>query len=1293
MIDDPQIWNDARAALPLPKLLEALGDGRHLGKKAECPFCGKGKGKWGVFKDDTRGGRDFFKCHSPECIANNPEGGNSEIGYLMLRRGLPYKEACVEFLKLAVPERVPHLFESARPKAGEPPPRPKPEPRDGPPKNVWHALWKKLPLTSEDHAKLMAKRGFSPETIRIHGIRSNNISNKPLVESLEEQYSISVLLDEGIYKEEERKRAHPSGQFFGYGITGEKDPETKKAIFGITEPPIIPYFDSAGIPIYLRPHKGGVKRPKEEEIELFEDEDDGRTCASHVFVPIGFAALVAQWEGLAVLTEGEFKAIAGTQCDIPIIACPGISFVANPEFRRKLIDVLESAGVTDLVIIFDHEIKDDPKYTQRYKPDPENQCDTEMYAEYTMRVLKPWIAQRNGTCRVGQLPVEHMVDGKADFDGILALCVGRGGLEAGTREARRIFKDTIDNASAAPSADLFPSKKRRIIECKLERRFHTPRLPVGDKRELALAKRFRLFDPALGQSVDQQLAEAMQSVIGCYYLRKIPEKDERKAILTTIGDSIKGSGIKGQIAELEEKLKAIDAPQRHAKSDAPNVVAFKQTWGEPDPDQSSDKKPDPPQTAAQIRAHIKVLYSRLAAQWERLKGIPEAISTFTFTCEYKLHNADGQVDRLVRMHRQRSGKKVSESKLRRIAAVDLARLNNFREWCLGVGDAVFGGSGGGGEKDLQDLCIDADHFSYLRDIHELDTFGLHQESNIWFFADGAYPPSGPPIHADKSNIFWHDGTGYQITVAGSEDAAEAFCQKAPRLLTPHDARAKATNPAWLKRIREALIEADAPKEHREAIELADQMLANKISPDCDKLIESAPNTARDKLREALTASVFDQASDDFFNTIGDYDGWTAIGLTLAYAIGPELTRQGGHPGVWLTGKMSSGKTTIGRWLMRFWGFPELGGIKLGAKSSSAVGLNRGLTQYSSLPLLLDEYRRDTIDPEKEEALRGAFDRSGGLKGIADHSKKTRNPTAKTTPIVMGESSSGDGATRSRYAQIHVSLNKRIGDGAARYVRMQQDCKHYYLIGRWLMENRAAYAEAALETLAMWMQSDTVRQHIHNDRVRLVYGTAYACYRTAAALLGTLTAARDIEFQNFLMKHGEQGLADVVEETFLARFWADVITMRQRNKDSGGYMELRWVKIEADGSLTPAKANLPDKTADPSAKQVCYIGYQPLFDAYQIHKRTRAEDVQLSLGDVRREMETEPYWIPLPKSATERCHRIRMHGTKTACWVINLERIDGDGPEEERPFICPFAEDLINVLTPEKTQDSGVTGVD
>lgn len=1246
-----------------------IGDAEFAQKGALCPFCSAKKGKWAVFQ---KAGRYFFKCHKPECPANEPEGGSSEIGYLMLRKGYSMKEASTEYLKLAVPDKVPHLFTKPTDKVpkGQPilsdtafddePPLPSPA-------NPWEALHRKLPLNTADTQKLIAKRGFSEETIQRHGIRSNNQACRPLVESLTETYSVTQLIAEGIYKEEGRQRPGPSGQFCGYGITGEKD-SNGDAIWEITEPPIIPYYDERGTVFYLRPHKGGVRKPKDEleEMELCEDEEEERHCASFVFVPRGFEELVTMHDGLAILTEGEFKAIAGVQCEMPVFSCPGISFIRNPDFRRKLEQVIERAGITHLVIIFDNEVKNDPAFPKRYKPDPNDQWDTQAYAEYTMRSLKSFMGRRGGTVLVGNLPDEQRIDGKADFDGILAKCVAEHGLDKGTKEARKIFRKAVREASETPAADLFATEGRRIIEWKVEQFVYVPSIPIGGKRELKLSQRFGEYDANPWQAnvddenaqdeeaklkpgvVDRELADAFESVLGCYYLRKAPDKDERKELRSL------ANHFSGAIATLKERLKE----QRPADTSGKVIHTQHGSWD------------------AELRGKLKILYSRQAAAWERIKGIPRPISTYTVKCEYNLRTPDGNV-RLVRIRRRRQGKTLVSKHLERLTAADTRSCQHFREWGNKIGDCNFGGEHGGGEKDLQELTKDMDHQSYQRDIHEINTFGYHADSKLWLFGDCAFPPTGPIIHADQSGIFWYHGQGYQVT--GDEGAGEAFCQGLPLLLSAQDRAARADNAEWLKAMR-TFLAGHASKEARDLAGLADKMLNSTEHADCELLIKNAPAALQSEIRTVLTQAVFTSATEDMYNTIGDYDGWTAIGLMLAYAIGPDLCRVGGHPGVWLTGKMSSGKTTIGRWMMRMWGYKELGGIKLGQKSSTAVGLNRGLTQYSSQPVLLDEYRRDNIDAEKEEVLRGAFDRSGGLKGIADHSNKTRNPISKTTPIVMGESSSGDAATRSRYAQIHVSERKRIGDGTARYTRLQQDTKHWYLIGRWLMENREEFATDALKSLAMWMKDDSVRAAIQNERVRLVYGVAFATMLTAGAMLGTITVQQKNEYQTFLLKHGAQGLQDVIEETFLARFLTDIITYVQRGKIERKYFAERYVTIDENGHAKEVNAN-----TTPSAQHVCFIGLKNVFDAYLAHKRTIGESASLGYGDVRRELERESYWIKNPKTG-DKVHRIRMGGVRTTCAVISLEREPGDAPEEMRPYLFPFSEDLVNVLNPEKSTE-------
>ena len=126
----------------------------------------------------------------------------------------------------------------------------------------------------------------------------------------------------------------------------------------------IKYFSDDGICFYLRPHKGGITAGDEDE------DDDEPTCSSHVYCPFLLANTDATREGVAILTEGEFKAAAIFQCGIPAFAIPGVSFVRNPAFRAELIALIRRFGITDLVIVFDNEVKDDPAFPERYKPDP-----------------------------------------------------------------------------------------------------------------------------------------------------------------------------------------------------------------------------------------------------------------------------------------------------------------------------------------------------------------------------------------------------------------------------------------------------------------------------------------------------------------------------------------------------------------------------------------------------------------------------------------------------------------------------------------------------------------------------------------------------------------------------------------------------------------------------------------------------------------------------------------------------------------------------------------------------------
>ena len=1184
-------------ALPLPRLMTKLGDGAFGKKGAKCPFCGSDS--WKVF---PKGSRHFFKCHQPGCVANDvsPEIGHHEIGYLVLRKNLSLEEAKEEFIKLAVPqeyERLKAEAEKRRKKSGSPaapktpsldaapegsspqvaaePPPPPPEnvvpfapgPPPSEPPNVFDAINRKLILTPRDQTKLK-QRGFSEETIAKLGFKSNNQSNRILIESLKADYPMDLLIETGIFKSY-RSGLAPNRQLLGWGLRRRANKAGEPDTWDWTEPILIPYLDANGVCFHLRPHKGEISPYTDADrtlTEEYEDDDEPR-CHSHVYCPFLLAASSATIEGTAILTEGEFKAAAVFQCGIPVIAIPGTSFVRNLAFRAELLGIIKQFGITDLVIVFDNEVKDDPNFPSRYKPDPADRYDTQMWAEYiAWDLTREHFGPQKGHVRLAMLPDNLREDGKADFDSALSYFVRqqRDPLR-GTDAGRKVFQKIVEDARPPRRGrDLFPSESRRIIEHKLARLFYKPNVPFGGDKELHFANQCQ----AAGEV---EVAKAYRAIVGCYWNREpLPTKEERElAKATAVAcsrdvEAARAAGING--------------------------------------------------------SELRALRTKERAAWEIAKGLPAPISDFIMSCEFKLFSSEGKATYLVKIRNHSDAK--WDSKLYPFSSDELGRGPEFCCSILGTGKGVWKG----GARNLTELQEDLAHQAYMRDIYQVNYYGYHADSGLWFFGDCAFGPNGDLIEADKYNVFWHAGVGYQIDPTVSERGT-TFEQGAPLMLSPHGAP-------------------------RQQFDIGD---------------------------------LFGGLCVDMFSTIGGYDAWLMLGLVFAYAAAPELLKLGGHPAPWLYGKMSGGKTTLSRWLMRIWGFKDLGGIRIN-KGTTHVGMNRTLAQYSCLPVWFDEYRSHEMDSDKEGVLRGAFDRNSAAKGLADHSNRTRSAKMFTTPIVSGEGSSSDAATRSRYAHINVSDRRRIGDGAERYARVQQECKHYYLLGRFVMENRPKFVKKMMETHEKWMMDKKIRSRIANERVRFVYATAWSAFSTLSRLFTGNFAedriAREEAFHEILLQHGEQALHDVQSETFLSRFWNDLLSALARGKVKKHFFDIRYVIKQEDGSLQELTETKDKELAFP----VCYICPKAVFDEYAQDLRSRNESPPLDLGDLRREMSKEPYWIPPPTRAPF-VHRIRINGSQQACWVISLER------KEDGTFICPFGEDLEQQIEPGATDEDSDKDLD
>lgn len=282
---------------------------------------------------------------------------------------------------------------------------------------AYEKLHSRLHLTSAHRQELKRKRGFTDQTIDILRFVSGGKYVQPILEALRAELGDETMLQAGLYHRPKGTTAVlPCDQILDDRI-------------------IIPYLNVNNEITLLRPHKLGLPE---------------------IPIQVYCGLLLANNPEHIVITEGEFKAAALYQWGIPAIAIPGISSFCGKHFDR-LVDVLKAASVKSVTVIFDNEIKDDPKYPN-YKEKPEDRWDTPYWA-----YILAWKLHKNaglGT-RIGQLPDAWRVNGKIDFDGALAQGRKKGDIEA-----------VIANAyMPSEYLDSLPDEVQKIVRRKLKRYF------------------------------------------------------------------------------------------------------------------------------------------------------------------------------------------------------------------------------------------------------------------------------------------------------------------------------------------------------------------------------------------------------------------------------------------------------------------------------------------------------------------------------------------------------------------------------------------------------------------------------------------------------------------------------------------------------------------------------------------------------------------------------------------------------------------------------------------------------
>lgn len=702
--------------------------------------------------------------------------------------------------------------------------------------------------------------------------------------------------------------------------------------------------------------------------------------------------------------------------------------------------------------------------------------------------------------RIGQLP-DRCRDkkGKADFDGILIDCIRQHGVEAGNRAAEQIFRDTIEAATTG----------REMVETLFPSRaqqiIHSAVIRKTTDRLMEVGGDEEVRKGFLFRSLNSTLGEALADTEHCYFTRKNPDAKKRQEIAD-------------RRAVLQEKLDA--ARENRAK---PYL--------------------------------IRNLNLRIAVLDEMMKGWPDRISSFKLRCIYRVKTEEGgEVDYYCEAYDRRERRRTRF----RIPAKKLASAREFRELTL----ARFSSTFRGGDRDLEKITEDLGTDSSFRLVEEVNAYGYHKPSGLWFCGDAAYAPDGEMIRPDEDSVFWYKDQGYQID-SEPDHIGLGFQHGAP-MMTPDD-------------------------------------------PEPDGLFDN-----------------FAHFLNDFCDTIGGLEGWAILGTAFAYFAMPSFMARyrNQHPGIWLHGTYGDGKTYVAKWLMRLFGFPSsFMEVRL-SPDTTLVAIGRVLAQYSCIPVFFDEYRTEYTKPELDAALRGAFDRSSAAKGRIDNMTRTRTTTPRTTPIVCGESECADPATRSRYVQAIISKRRRKPDPHnQRFQRLDQFSDSLRFIGRRILSERGQFDKFFLARYQEWetdLETNPIGEAV-NKRAILSYGVAYAGLTAAIDLLGCDADPGQLRAWNpFLRRYMDTADQDTRAGGVIDQFWEMFLAAIRAGYVPASNLKVLYCLRNGDGLHI-------DTENAPGAFAVVAINAVDAFAKYEEWLRRQGKESRLSRRNLAKYLANENYW--------------------------------------------------------------------
>jgi len=268
----------------------------------------------------------------------------------------------------------------------------------------------------------------------------------------------------------------------------------------------------------------------------------------------------------------------------------------------------------------------------------------------------------------------------------------------------------------------------------------------------------------------------------------------------------------------------------------------------------------------------------------------------------------------------------------------------------------------------------------------------------------------------------------------------------------------------------------------------------------------------------------------------------AVGWIWSNVYSNEIFKyNGGMGSLMFWGTAGKGKSTLGKWLQRFWGFRE----KMASTSiqllRGGIGFLRKAQYYASMPMFLDELRANEESNQYLGMIRSWYDREGRTMADINDPKKIRNQKIHATLMIAGEDLPADPATRERCIMVRVPRGDDdiTPESQRNYDLMETISKEFSNITYfWIIDSCLEDKEAVLQEIRK-LDVELVRSGCSNRISKVWGGAAYFAKKLAEKYYP------EYDFMKYLIQAGTQEQTQQKNDNTLSSFFELVESLQGR----------------------------------------------------------------------------------------------------------------------------------------------------